>query len=344
MKTIEFHAEAPSVGLLLFRPRGDVEFSNGRAQALFGCKDHAELEQRLSEIRPQLEPLLGRGDLDAAKRGSIGVEIAVDDRPRALHLDWWAIGKPACETLLALVTDVAAQRESETNLRLATYLRGLSRVHVATAHDVRGPLNAMVLHLDLLGGTVDVDSDSDLREQCRRHVSVIGEELRRLHRMIETLFTQIGVTDTAVGVFDLRGVIQELEVLLGPHWRRNKVRARVTLPDAPVTIEGNREALKQTIFNVLIASSDALPGDSDLDVMLAAGDSAASLVIAGSAPGIAPELTDGPSRVNTLHESATGLQGARSVVDAHGGRIRVQSEPNLGTRLEIELPLSPPGS
>src|SRR4029077_17776345 len=100
---------------------------------------------------PQLEPLLDRGVPLATTRGSIGVEIAVDDRPRALRLDWWVIGKPACETLLALVTDVAAQRESETNLRLATYLRGLSRVHVSTAHDVRGPLNAMILHLDLLG-------------------------------------------------------------------------------------------------------------------------------------------------------------------------------------------------
>lgn len=59
---------------------------------------------------------------------------------------------PEMETDLAM--DEEALRALETDVRLATHLRALSRVSIATAHDVRTPLHTMVLYLELLRNTL----------------------------------------------------------------------------------------------------------------------------------------------------------------------------------------------
>ena len=233
----------------------------------------------------------------------------------------------------------AAQRDFEADLRLAGYLRALSRVNVATAHDIRGPLNAMVLNLELLEVALTRDPESDIGVRRDRYVGVIREEVKRLHHMIESFLTQTRLTDDTIEPFDLRLVVRDLEALLDPHCRRNYVRIGISVPDAAATIVGSRDALKQATLPLVIHVVDCLPGGGELHLSLESGERAAILTVAGTRSDSPHELADGTPPTRTAQEADAGVAMIRSVVTAHGGQFRIPpGQPMI--RYEIELPLS----
>src|SRR5712691_160684 len=96
---------------------------------------------------------------------------------------------PALDGELAM--DDERLRALETDVRLATHLRALSRVSIATAHDVRTPLHTMVLYIELLRGTLAEGPGPDRQERQMRYLEVVSSELGRLETMLDNLIGQM---------------------------------------------------------------------------------------------------------------------------------------------------------
>src|SRR2546422_7711213 len=205
---------ALDVGLLLFRSDGALDFANGRAQALFGCKDLRELEERLDGVRERLTPALKRLTPRSHLHGSVDVETTVEGHPRSLRLELSPVGEGGSEGFLAVVTDDDTMRALETDVRLAAHLRGLSRVSHATAHDIRTPLHTVVLYLELLRNTLGEAPEVDARARQERYVDVIGSEILRLEKMMETLLSQTRVSEDTMERFDLSETVRDLNAFL----------------------------------------------------------------------------------------------------------------------------------
>jgi signal transduction histidine kinase len=338
---------ALDVGLLLFRPDGALDFANGRAQALFGCKDMHEVEQRLDGARERLTPALKRLIPKSHLQGSVDLETTVEGRPRSLRLELSRVGDTGSEGFLAVVTDEDTMRALETDLRLATHLRGLSRVSLATSHDIRTPLHTVVLYLELLRSTLSGKSpgksEANTPERQEQYVDVIASEVQRLERMLETLLSQTRLAEATTERFDLLETIRDLLAFLEPHCRRTRVQFLLKPADSPVVIEGNKDSLRHALLHILITSTEGCPAGSEMDLSVAAADAKAAVVLRGVGPGLSAEVLDGSGGTPPTQRAfgpERGLYVARRVVERHGGSIKVRSGAKGAPTLEIRLPLA----
>lgn len=330
-----------NVGVLLLGQGGKLEFASARARELFGCRSQAELEQALARLAPEID----RQTQPAKTANPRGVRMDVEaaGAPGGLRLELYALDDEA-DGRLVLVRDRATMTALETDLRLATQLRGLARLYISVAHDIRAPLGAIVTHLELLGMTIDDEAAgmTDVPERRRRYLNVLDEEIQRLRRSLDGLLNHAALPKETTEEVNLREVVVDLEQLLGPQCRRQKVRLTTQLPESEVRVRAARDALKQALINLSVNALEAMPQGGELELRLDHVDSRAVLSVSDSGPGVPEEIRD---RIFTMHyttkDSGTGigLYVARNVAESSGGNIRVDSEPGRGARFEIDLPV-----
>lgn len=344
--------EILNVGVLVLDGDGRLEFASRRARELFGAAGDDELARVLEGMRPTLEKSLEKSLARPSPTGGEATRVDVDPPGRVdgtrLRLEVYPLD-PQGDTegtrggRLALVRDRATIRALETDLRLASQLKGLARLYLSVVHDIRAPLQAVVTHLELLRGTLGADpSGSNGADDRRRgYLAVAEQELQRLRRSLDHLLNHTALPRDDLEELDLRDQLVELGQLLRPQCERQNVALTVRLPEGPVRVLGTRDALKQALVNVGINALEAMPRGGTLVLELAVCGANATISITDSGPGIAPEMGE---RIFTMHfttkEGGTGigLYVARAVVESSGGEIRVRSRPGQGATFQIELP------
>jgi signal transduction histidine kinase len=229
----------------------------------------------------------------------------------------------------------------ETDLRLATQLRGLARLYLTVAHDIRAPLAAMMVNLELLGSEGNGSTPPDAEARRQGYLTVLNQELQRLHRTLDSLLNHAALPREDLEEFDLRGLVQDIEGLLRPQSERQKVVLTTAVPGDPVRVHGARDALRQALINLGINALEAMPDGGTLTIRLEAEGTRATLSVVDSGPGIPSDIRD---KVFTMHfttkSSGTGigLFVARAVVESHGGEIRIAPRAGEGATLQIDLP------
>lgn len=335
-------AQTLRIGVLLLRGDRQLDFANPRALELFGAGSLEELRSRWPAVRPLLEPALGAvGNGPAADR-ALEIEGAGGGVPK-LRLECYRLGGDDCDEYLMLLSDPEALDAVETDMRLANQLQSLSRVYRTVAHELRAPLGAMMIHLDLLRESFAADQG---KESQRRSVAVVRAELERLNRTLSETLTQSLSAGDARDRFDLREALSETATLLSPQARRQKVELRTRLPEASVVFVGYKDRLKQSLLNIAVNALEAMPAGGRLTLELEVEGSRATIRIHDTGSGIPPEML---ARIydrdfTTKGEgSGIGLHVAQALVQLHGGEIEVQSEPGHGTRVGVRLPIVPRG-
>jgi signal transduction histidine kinase len=103
------------------------------------------------------------------------------------------------------------------------------------------------------------------------------------------------------------------------------------------------ELLKIAFVNLLINGAQAMQGQGDIRIDIAAENGACRITLADSGPGIPAEIRDKlftPFVTTKSRGTGLGLSTVKRLVEAHEGRIRVDSPPGGGTTVTIELPLA----
>lgn len=333
------------VGVLLLGADGTLEFANATARELLGASLAGALEQQWGDMRRVLADVL-----DSLKQGKsatayVDVDMPVNERTRQLRLEAFRPDPDEQGGYLVLVKDRELLEAFETDLRLATQMRGLARVYGALAHELKAPLGAMGLNLELLSEALSADPTDDpgIRARQQRYAGVLREELDRLNRSLVAVLNQTTSLTEARAPFDLRQLLQDLNTLLAPQAKQQHVAIEEQLPDTEVRLSGLRDRLKQALLNIATNALEAMPNGGCLGVSLQAGNGHATIAIRDSGPGISPEAL---AKIYSMYFSTKsggtgiGLYVARSVVESHGGRIEVESVPGKGTCFTVSLPIS----
>lgn len=221
---------------------------------------------------------------------------------------------------------------------------------IELAQELRQPLAAIKGYTDfLLGETMGL-----LVLQQRKALEKIGAATQRMGRLVDELLDRAvsgGVqASLSLQPVDLTKVVQEAADRLGPEFRQKGISLRVELPESLPSIQGDPQALAQVVSSLLRSAREATPqqgvvwlrarresreGQEDY-LLLQVADTSAGL----SAEELARLFSPG------LHEPETAdrpdLAGVKSVVEAHRGRILVDSDPGHGTIFSVLLPVSEP--
>jgi two-component system, sensor histidine kinase FlrB len=337
-------AQVMKVGVVLVDKECRIDFANERALELFGAPDLDALRALWSRAVPDAGALFGDGDT-AATGSARGVDIETGGR--ALRLEVYRQGEPEGCQYLTLVHDPRALDALETDVRLASQLDGLARTYRTAAHEIRSPLAALLINLDLLRDSLDRGeaAGAGVRRQRDSYVSVLSQELTRLNRSLSELLTQSLPAPDSQERFDLRSLVGELGMLLAPQARRLAIELSIRLPPNDVVLVGYRDRLKQAFLNVAVNALEAMPKGGRMWIEMQECADRVRVAVRDTGPGIPAELL---ARIYDSDfttkggggGSGIGLYVARTVVELHGGAIEAQSAPGE-TTVAIDLPLVP---
>lgn len=224
-----------------------------------------------------------------------------------------------------------AQGINRMSEQIRSMLESKSGLLLAISHELRSPLTRMRVNLELL-------DDSELRqkliEDCREMEALLGA-------ILESEKLSSGHAPLALRRCDLAGLAEE--VVCG-HPERGRIVTRL----APVEIDVDALRFKLLIKNLLDNACEYSAGtQAPVDISLRPESGRAILEVVDRGTGIAadqiPRLTEAFYRPDEARQRKTGGYGlglylCRLIVAAHGGELRIESEPGEGTRVTVELP------
>jgi PAS domain S-box-containing protein len=243
-------------------------------------------------------------------------------------------------SLGALLTlhDVESVREIESELELSRRLAAIGRLTAGVGHEVKNPINAIVVHLELLRNKLQNQEPG-----AARHLEVISSEIQRLDRVVETLVNFSRPVELQLKEQDLRRVVSAVLALASAEFETHGVYVESELPERPVVAKVDGDLLKQAILNIVINGAQAMAGGGQLTVQLSEDGRAAVLKIHDEGSGIPDDILD---KIFNLYfttkkgGSGIGLAMTYRIVQIHNGSIEVESGPASGTTFTLRLPLA----
>jgi PAS domain S-box-containing protein len=325
--------------VLLFDDTGRLMMAGEPAERMLG-KTHDELAGRvLEEVFPP-STLLG-GIIEKAVRNREPVRdqpvtIARGDAtPLRLLLSVQTLRHgPGQEEIGSLITlrDVEGRRQLEHQLDVSSRLAAISRLTGGVAHEIKNPLNAMALHLEVL--------KSKLNGQPSDEVDVIAREIKRLDTVVKTFLNFNRPIELKTRPIDLSEVVKQVLALVSIDAKAKHIEIDVVLQDK-LWINGDPDLLQQAILNVVNNGLEAMDSGGKLTVRTAPEGEECQLAISDGGCGIPPEIQD---RVFHLYfttkerGSGIGLATTFRVVQLHSGTIDFVSEPGKGTTFRLRFP------
>jgi signal transduction histidine kinase len=244
------------------------------------------------------------------------------------------------EGLGALVTlrDLESMEEIESELELSRRMAAIGRLTSGVAHEVKNPINAIVVHLELLRNKL-----GDPNAPGIRHLEVIDAEIRRLDRVVQTLVDFSRPVELQLREQDLRLVIGDVLALATEELSTRNVILVSNLPLKPVMANVDADLLKQATINVIENGAQAMPEGGRLEVTLETDRKMAVLRIADEGVGIPEEILE---KIFDLYfttksgGSGIGLAMTYRILQLHHGGVEVQSKEDRGTEFRLRIPLA----
>ncbi len=238
-----------------------------------------------------------------------------------------------------VLQDLEPVRAVESLVTHSQKLAALGRLTSGVAHEVKNPLNAMRIHLELLRTRLP-----DPPPQVSQNLDVIGQEIQRLDRVVQGFLRFMRPQDLRVGPVDLNALLSDVARLTGPEAAQAGVEVALDLAPNLPPVPGDAELLQQACRNLAANAIQAMPKGGTLTFLTRMpSPDAIQVCVRDQGIGIAPEDRDRIFRLYyTTKEkgSGIGLSLVYRIVQMHDGRIDVESAVGKGTTMILALPLS----
>lgn len=238
---------------------------------------------------------------------------------------------------LLTLRDAESVRRIEDEIEMSRRMSASGRLTRGVAHEVKNPINAIVLHLQLLQTKMQqIDPDT------RRHMDIIGTELHRLDRVVQILVDFTRPRDLHLEELDLRGLLDEVFLLAGPDAEQHGVTLTRDFGSGLLNVKVDPDFMKQAILNVVLNGVQAMPQGGTLSIA-AREDTHGNVLteVHDQGSGIPPELQD---KIFELYfttkkgGSGIGLAQTYQIMQWHYGSIDFQSIAGAGTTFRLCLP------
>jgi signal transduction histidine kinase len=240
--------------------------------------------------------------------------------------------------LLVRLRDPEAQRQIGRQLQTADRLSAISRITGGVAHEVKNPLNAMLMHVELARMKLS-RGDTDVAPQ----MEIIAREILRLDRVVKTFLDFTRPVELNLSEVALDAFVNEIVDLASPQAAAAGIRVAVKQDIEGTSIRVDVDLMKQAILNVVVNAIEAMPNGGELRIECSMHSDEAEIRISDTGTGIPPELREKIFRLyyTTKPEgSGIGLAMTFRIVQLHDGAIDFASEPGGGTTFVLRLPIS----
>ena len=241
---------------------------------------------------------------------------------------------------LLTMRDAESVRRIEDEIEISRRLSASGRMTRGVAHEVKNPINAIVLHLQLLQNKLQQD-DPD----TRRHMDIIGNEIHRLDRVVQILVDFTRPRDLRLEDVDLRDILESVSVLAAPDAARHRVRVVLELSkdDDVLMVRVDSDLMKQAILNLVLNGVQSMTAGGTLSLKARRDDEMILAEVQDQGCGIPPE---GQEKIFELYfttkgdkgGSGIGLAQTYQIMQWHYGSVEFDSIVGAGTTFRLRLP------
>jgi signal transduction histidine kinase len=265
-----------------------------------------------------------------------------------------------------LSADRLAAAEHRDPRVLARKLVALSRLTAGLAHEVKNPLNAMMIHLELLRtkikrtvtrpepapvaagglGLAEAHSSDGAKaeeaDSAMQHVEIIESEIRRLDEVVQGFLKFTRPEELRLQPTKIHQIFEEIFPVIAPEAERNNVRIEVDVPATVPAVQGDSALLRQAFLNLAINACQAMSNGGTLHLSAApVTNNRVEVRFEDTGIGIPAEHLD---KIFDLyfttkdHGTGIGLSMVYRIVQLHDGDIEVESIKGRGTTFRVLLP------
>jgi len=225
---------------------------------------------------------------------------------------------------------------TEEELRNRERLSSLGMLAAEVAHEVRNPLAVirMLWHTAIRGLPTSEAQGRDLH--------LIESKLAQMNGILDRVLNLARSADPEIGAVDGADLMEEVSLLT--RTKLSAARIRVTKKISPrgeAMIRGDRPQLEQAVLNLVLNAVEAMPNGGELRLGVQPRDANVFLTVQDSGRGLPKEIAQRlyePFLSRRPGGTGLGMALVRRTVEAHGGTLKVDSQPGKGTRVEIRLP------
>ena len=330
-------------GLMLFTRDSRVVLVSASAEKFLGRPRREILGRTAQEIFSD-GTVLGAVVLPAFQKQRPLVQYefdAADGRRVQVSLDFIQEKGTSIGALLTM-RDAESVRRIENEIEISRRLSASGRLTRGVAHEVKNPINAIVLHLQLLQNKLQQDDP-----ETRRHMDIIGSEIHRLDRVVQILVDFTRPRDLRLEEVDLRDILESVAELAAPDAARHGVRLVEEFPDkdGALIVRVDSDLMKQAILNLVLNGVQAM-GEGGTLTLKACRDGEMILAeVLDQGCGIPPEAQEKIFELYFTTQgdkggSGIGLAQTYQIMQWHYGSVEFDSIVGAGTTFRLRLPSS----
>ena len=237
--------------------------------------------------------------------------------------------------LVLAVRDVSEIKRMEWEIFQVEKMTALGRLAASVAHEVRNPLGAIDIQLQLLEEDLDALS-STLKERLVGRLNIAQTEMKRLDRLVYNFLRFSRTPKLHLRQVSLNDVVRRVFELVSPEARERGVVLCLELFDGLPAINGDEDQLGQAVLNIVVNAFQSMADGGNLTARTQTESGQVCLMLTDTGCGIPEEEVDRIFEFYyTTKDEGTGLglSIAQRIIYQHGGHIDVESRPELGNDL-----------
>jgi signal transduction histidine kinase len=248
-----------------------------------------------------------------------------------------------CDIELAIMLETYREDYVLKKTAEAESLAVMGRLTAGLAHEVRNPLNAAKLQLDVLRRNAAGVGDSATRRKIERRTNLVQDELRRLSLLLDDFLNLARARRMEPVRCDAGMLLAEVVELRRPEIESQGIEFVHELDGAPCELVAERDRLKQVVNNLITNAVEAVAESRQPCIRIVSRQENGrwEVAVIDNGPGIASEVAERAfESFVTTKDAGTGLGLAivKRIVDLHGGRAVLTPEPEGGTRASFWIP------
>ena len=330
--------------VVVLNAKREVVFCNQTAEALLGQALGSGAGGAIEGLLPAdhpLAPVVAELFDGGIERRNAAVKVPCPDgQSRELAVSSYRIpdGDRPGGGVLAL-RNLDPVRAVQSLVTYSQKLAALGRLTSGVAHEVKNPLNAMRIHLELLKARLGGGQPA-----VRENLDVIAQEIVRLDRVVQGFLKFVRPDELHLGPVDVNAMLSEIARLMAPEAGRTGVRIVQDVASDLPPVAGDAELLQQACTNLVANAIQAMPKGGTVTLSTGRGpDGAVEVRVNDEGVGIPPEDLDRIFRLyytTKAQGSGIGLSMVYRIIQMHDGRIDVDSVVDRGTVMILTLPVS----
>jgi signal transduction histidine kinase len=243
------------------------------------------------------------------------------------------------------IDDISEKRNREIRLRRAENLASLTTLAAGMAHEIKNPLGAISIHLQLMqkalaGGNKDIKKQT--KELFDKYFNILNEEVDRLNRIVVDFLFAVRPMTLELREGNLNVLIGELADFIRAELDQAGIRLLLELDEKLLPALIDERCMKQALLNLIKNAQAAMPNGGLLTIATLGTESEIRISVCDTGIGINPEnLKKIFEPYFTTRDNGTGLglTLVYKIIREHQGDISVDSREGGGTDFEIIIPV-----